>query len=29
LAAIAAGDPLDRVNLPCLIDGDRIDLDPV
>ena len=28
LAAIAVGDPLNRVNPPCLMDGDRIDLDP-
>jgi hypothetical protein len=29
LAAIAVGDPRNRVNLPCLINGGRIKLDPV
>jgi hypothetical protein len=29
LAAIAVGDSLKRVDLSSLIDGDRIDLDPV
>jgi hypothetical protein len=29
LIGIAVGDPINRVNLRYLIDGDRINLDPV